>query len=363
MSGVDSTALASVYTDFRGTAKLKASAAADGRAARRETAEQFEALFLQTMLKEMRKAGHGDALFGSDQLELYQDMLDKQLAISLSGSGGIGLADIIERQLGPAAAPAAVPSAVPVTAPATAPVAAPTLTSASAATSAAASATGSDSATSHAAPRARSLEFAGVLWSGRASASSADTGTKPHRQAADGPRAFLASMADAAERAAQRLGTSREVVLAVAALESGWGRHMANDASGRSSNNLFGIKADRRWQGDAVVASTQEYIDGQSGRFDEAFRRYDSAAESVEDFATFLLENPRYTTALEHAADSERFLVELQRAGYATDPNYARKLLGVLDTVHRHLGSSNENESMTQADTGDASFMHEANDG
>jgi flagellar protein FlgJ len=146
---------------------------------------------------------------------------------------------------------------------------------------------------------------------------------------------FLAPLVPHARRSAQRLGTTPEAVLAVAALETGWGRSMIKDAQGGNSHNLFGIKATSAAQ-PATNTITTEYIDGRPVNTEASFRVYADAAAAVDGFASFLLENPRYSNALQNAADPEQFLKELQVAGYATDPYYADKAISVMKQIQNH---------------------------
>jgi flagellar protein FlgJ len=136
-----------------------------------------------------------------------------------------------------------------------------------------------------------------------------------------------------AQRAAGELGVSPQALVAQAALETGWGRAVIQHNDGRSSHNLFGIKADARWGGEQVHVSSLEYVDGTVVRQRAAFRAYDSYADSFSDYVDFLKSNPRYGNALNHAHDPVAFTQALQRAGYATDPEYAQKIQGILGSA------------------------------
>ena len=133
-----------------------------------------------------------------------------------------------------------------------------------------------------------------------------------------------------AREGAARLGVEPEVLVAQAALETGWGQKVIRHADGRSSFNLFGIKADAQWDGERVTVSTLEYKDGVASRQRAAFRSYDSLAESVSDYVNFLRTNPRYQSALSQASDPEAFLSGLKDAGYATDPDYVGKISAIM---------------------------------
>lgn len=142
-------------------------------------------------------------------------------------------------------------------------------------------------------------------------------------------RAFVAAIAPAAREAAEHLGVAPELVVAHAALESGWGRQPPRQADGHSSHNLFGIKAARGWRGDVVRAMTTEFEDGTAVKATEPFRSYADADAAFRDYTRLLLENPRYRAALNTGGDARAFAEGLMRGGYATDPAYADKLVRV----------------------------------
>ncbi len=139
-------------------------------------------------------------------------------------------------------------------------------------------------------------------------------------------------LAPAARKAARRLGLPPEALLAQAALETGWGAHVMRRPDGASSHNLFGIKADGRWSGERVSVTTLEYKDGVALKTRADFRAYDDWADSFEDYVRFVRDNPRYRRALQATDDAGRYFEELQRAGYATDPAYARKIRRILES-------------------------------
>jgi flagellar protein FlgJ len=151
--------------------------------------------------------------------------------------------------------------------------------------------------------------------------------------AAPAPADFVRALTPWAEEAGRRLGVAPDTVIAHAALESGWGRHVPS-ANGRSSFNLFGVKAQPDWRGGAVNAATTEYVDGAPQRVSAGFRRYASAAAGVADYARLLSENSRYAGVLNTGADVTAFATALQRGGYATDPDYVRKLVATAAAVH-----------------------------
>jgi len=146
----------------------------------------------------------------------------------------------------------------------------------------------------------------------------------------DSQEGFIENIWPLAEQAGQELGVPPHVIMAQAALETGWGKHIAQSASGHSSHNLFNIKADERWQGPKVVVDTLEYDNGIARRQKSAFRAYNSYADSVRDYVDFLKTNPRYERTLTKSETAEDFAHNLHQAGYATDPAYARKLIDIM---------------------------------
>jgi len=290
----------SVYTDFRGLAQLRHKAASDTPAALQEVGKHFEALFIQMMLQSMRQASPGDPLLGGKEGEMYRDLFDKQISENLSSHGGLGLADIIVRQLRhdtqsqqPAAANVAqTPGSVDM--------------------QAASTENSAGNTVSYVSPAA----FVKDIW--------------PH-----------------AQDAAQQLGVDPQVLVAQAALETGWGRGIIQHPDGRSSHNLFGIKAGGSWQKETVTVPTLEYRDGLAVKERASFRSYDSLAASFQDYVQFLKSNPRYKDALMQAGDPGKFSGALQEAGYASDPRYAEKIGNVLggDTLTAALSALKLNDA------------------
>lgn len=277
---------ARVYADFAGLNSLKSTAGTNDPAAIRQVAKQFESLFARMMIKSMRDAVGTDPIFGSDQQQTYQSMFDDQLSIELTRGHGLGLADMLIRQLqhmGVASTDAEV---------GTGHDASPTTGSAS-----------------PAAPRN----------------SAAISPRSPPASSAD-QASFIRDLWPEAERAAQQLGVDPRGLLAQAALETNWGRSVPLDPGGRSSNNLFGMKATPEWRGAIVSAVTQEFQNGTAAAGVAQFRAYGSRADNFRDYVTMLSSNPRYSAALHTGSDVHAFATGLQRGGYATDPDYARKV-------------------------------------
>lgn len=301
------------FADLQGLGALRREAAAgDSPKARRAVAEQFEALFLNLMLKQMRDASVFDGgLVDRERMAFHEGMLDQQLALTLSRGRGIGLADSIMRAFGEApAAPASAPSTPQTIAPtastphATSSAIAPTSTPISTSTSA-----------TSAAPAART----------------ASPKTAPPADFRPGtPDAFVDAVWPHAEKAARELGVPPDVLVAQAALETGWGRSMIRGRDGTASFNLFGIKAGAGWDGARAVVTTLEFEGGVPQPRREPFRVYANVGDSFDDYVALVKGRSRYSQALD-AATPEDYVRALQAGGYATDPHYADKILAIVD--------------------------------
>lgn len=313
--------------------QLRSQAARSPEKALKGAAQQFEALFLNTLLKSMRDANSGDGLFDSEQTKLYTSMLDQQFAQTLS-KRGIGLAEMMVKQLGQQAESASDTSNSTIAPALSEPPAKPPQVSSSLeprrldlalnSGSPAASPTPSNSPTKSEAKYAPAVVAASAqepdgfkLAMGKDSASS--------------PREFVERLAPHAREVAAELGIPEKFLIGHAALESGWGRREPRFADGSSSHNLFGIKADRSWTGPVVEITTTEYVNGRREIVKDQFRAYASYADSLRDYAEFLRSNPRYAHVLDGQRDALGFARGLQSAGYATDPRYAEKLAGVIN--------------------------------
>ncbi|MEW6293661.1 MAG: flagellar assembly peptidoglycan hydrolase FlgJ [Pseudomonadota bacterium] len=296
--------------DVQALAKIKTDLRKDDPEALKATARQFEAVFLQMVLKSMRAATPQTGPFDSDQTRFYQELLDSQLAQAMAAKGGTGLAAVIERQLSRAAAPQSLsgeegfPLAPPLRSmPFNVPRAYPLPDGGKP-------------------PPAIPLEGSPVrpsLIEGAASA------VPP-------APTFLAGVWPHAVAASRTTGIPAQFLVGHAALESGWGKFEPRFADGRPSHNLFGIKAGASWTGAVVEASTTEYVNGIPEKRIERFRAYGSHAEAFQDYAQLLAQSPRYA-AVVGSRDAASFAQGLQRAGYATDPAYASKLERVIGSL------------------------------
>jgi flagellar protein FlgJ len=273
--------------DARGLDALRLQAKQDPQQALKGVSQQFEAVFLHTLLKTMREATPQDGPMDSDQTRSYTAMLDQQMAQSLS-SRGIGLADVMLRQL--TRSRVAVPDAE-----------------------------SARQATRAPAPGANPVASAARVVAG-------ELKVEDLRHGED----FLARMKEAALQASVATGIPARFLLGQAALESGWGKHEIRAADGSPSHNLFGIKAGKNWKGASVEVMTTEYLDGAPRKILQRFRAYGSYAEAFQDYAALLNGNRRYAAVLRQT-DGAAFAQGLQRAGYATDPRYADKLTSILN--------------------------------
>lgn len=257
--------------DVQGLSRVRRSAAEDPQRALHNAAAQFEALFLHQMLKSMRDATPRADLTDSSSLRFHESLLDQQLSVHLAGRG-TGLAEQLVRQL-TGDTPVAPPK---------------------------------------------------PLW-----------GAAPVQRAATGGGAagFVERLAPAAQAAASRTGVPAKLIIAQAALETGWGRHEIRTADGRNSHNLFGIKAGSDWHGETTQVITHEYVNGERVRVTDHFRVYDSLEAALTDHGRLLTQHERYA-GVRAAADDMAAARALQAGGYATDPAYADKLIAVMRGIN-----------------------------
>ncbi|MCW5657934.1 MAG: flagellar assembly peptidoglycan hydrolase FlgJ [Burkholderiaceae bacterium] len=276
--------------DARSLQALRHEAARDPKVAAKEAAKQFEALFMQELMKSMRAAQVGSGLFDNDASRMGTEMLDAQMATSFAGRPG-GLSEMIARQLerqmglNPGPIPKLDTQAL-------------------------------------------------VLQTPEQAARAARAPRIPEKTAA----AFVQQHEQAAAAAERASGIPASFMLAQAGHESGWGRHEIKRADGTPAHNLFGIKAGANWKGPVAEVTTTEYVNGEPRRMVQRFRAYASHAESFADYAALMKTQPRYQAVVAAGNDPRAFAQGLQRAGYATDPRYADKLSGAIATTQRLRG-------------------------
>jgi flagellar protein FlgJ len=314
------------FLDVNGLNSIRQDAKSGDKAGKKDAleqaAKQFEAIFMQMLMKSMRKAQEvleSDSPFNSESTKFYRDMHDQQMSLELSNNGALGLSELIVRQLGG----------------------------------------DSENFTPHNILRSDgNLDSRGSLRISEPALlsnistvndSSAHQGSSKDRQTNgsiaaqavsmmqsptfEQPKDFVSALTADAKRVQDKINVPFEVVIAQAALETGWGQKIIKTNSGESSNNLFNIKADSRWAGEKTHKETLEFENGAMVKKREPFRVYESIGQSVDDYLNLLTKSERYQGALENSANVEQFLHNLQSAGYATDPDYAKKIIGTLRTV------------------------------
>jgi flagellar protein FlgJ len=271
--------------------QLNQLAGRDSRAAIRETARQFEALFMRELLKSMREATTSSGLMGDESAGLGSQMLDEQWALKMTGLPR-GLGEMIERQLMQQTQGADAPAS-----------------------------TG---------PAAASVP-----------AAAAAAARPPFATPSPSQASFVAQHRQAAQQVERESGIPASFMIGKAAHETGWGRSPIRNADGSDSFNLFGIKATPGWRGRVAEVTTTEYVNGAPQRMVQRFRAYDNAVDAFRDYARLIGRSPRYAEVMQNLHSPRAFAQEVQQAGYATDPRYAAKLERVINAtvnVKRALG-------------------------
>lgn len=302
-----------VAFDANGLNNLKQAARENSPEAIKEVAKQFEAIFMNMMLKSMREASPQDSPFDNEQSRTFTTMLDQQLSNNLA-SKGLGLADVLARQLSK--------NGYDIT---------NTL----------------EQAVTDRPPASETRSSLGATLITNPLLNTASATLKQTNKVVEINRAptsnplnqspnvsdFQKRMTHHAEAASLATGIPAHLMLGQAALESGWGKRELKGIDGTLSNNLFGIKATGNWNGKVIEATTTEYINGIKQKRIEKFRAYDSYEDSFKDFANLMRSNPRYENVMANLHSPQGYAQAMQQAGYATDPNYAAKLSDVIQTV------------------------------
>jgi flagellar protein FlgJ len=238
-----------------------------------KVARQFESLFVNMMLKSMRAANQvwaEDNYLNTFETRMYQDMLDEQISISIADTQSIGLADLMMMQLDKSRHSVLRPG---VELPASSPV---------------------------------------------------------RKAAFTSPEDFFSTLRPLADREARRMDVDPKFLLAQAALETGWGKSVVQSPVTGNSHNVFGIKADSDWGGERIVIDSLEVEQGVARQVRSPFRAYASYADSFRDYADFVMGDARYRDVAGSGTDDVAFARGLAKGGYATDPEYADKILRVL---------------------------------
>jgi flagellar protein FlgJ len=268
-------------------------------------------------------------MFGSDQQQMYQDMADSQLSIQMAKGRGLGLADMLVRQLQKMGVKGANAAGAGTSADASA-----GSTNGVAGSSAIGALAGRTSAVGTSAAGTASGSSTAAAGKAAAAAYSATERASTTSSASEAAKTnFVQDLWPQAEQAGLLLGVDPRHLIAQAALETNWGRNIPQDATGSSSNNLFGMKASSDWSGAAVTRSTQEFQGGVATTTAAQFKAYATPAQSFQDYVSLLRSSPRYSSALNTGGDVHAFASALQRGGYATDPEYANKIAAVATAV------------------------------
>ena len=294
-SSAPSSARQALAVDTRSLNNLKLEAGQNSPDAAKEAAKQFESLFMRELIKSMREATMKSGLLDGAPGDLGSDMLDQQLSVQMSGQPG-GLSEAIARQLSRQMGVAEPTFSVPST------LSLPQVTG-----------------------------RAGVAT--KAAVSPINTTTPAPKGRDD----FVQHLSSTAEAVAKESGIPASFMLGQAGHETGWGRSEIRNKDGSTSFNLFGIKAGKGWTGKVAEVTTTEYINGVPRKVVAKFRAYDSYEDSFRDYARLITDNPRYEKAQATArtGSAVAYAAELQKAGYATDPEYARKLSGAIQSALR----------------------------
>ena len=296
----DSRLMSSAAWDAQSLNELKSKAGQDPQANLRPVARQVEGMFVQMMLKSMREALPKDGIFSSDSTRLYTSMYDQQIAQQMTAGKGLGLADMMVKQMAgdqspvdPADQMQQVPMKFPL-----------------------------ETVTSYQNQALTQLVR-------KAMPKAPDDSDEP---LTGDSKDFLAQLSLPARLASQQSGVPHHLILAQAALESGWGQRQIPRENGEPSFNIFGVKATPNWKGPTTEITTTEYENGEAVKVKAKFRVYSSYLEALSDYVGMLTRNKRYA-AVTNAATAEQGAQALQNAGYATDPNYARKLTSMIQQL------------------------------
>ena len=285
--------------DTQNLDKLKLAAKNDPQGQIKTVAKQFEGLFVQMMLKSMRAALPQDGILDSESTHMYTSMYDQQIAQDMS-SKGLGMADMMVKQLtGGNTEPSETAGTVPMAL---------------------------DKEMIQSLPVQVMEQY---LRKVIPTAPDRTTGGAPLGQDSG---QFVSQLSGPAKAASEESGIPHQLIVAQAALESGWGQREIPTADGKHSYNLFGIKAGSSWDGPTTTVTTTEYVDGVAKKVQASFRVYGSYLEGIADYVKMLTTNPRYAQVAA-ANTPEEAAHALQAAGYATDPAYAQKLVSVIQKI------------------------------
>lgn len=288
----DTQSLSNAAYDSQSLNNLKRLAGNDPQAHAKDVAKQVEGMFVQMMMKSMRDALPKDGLFNTEQSRMFTSMYDQQMAQQIA-QRGLGLADTIVKQMLGAQPPDESAGTVPMLL---------------------------DKNTLNTLPPLAMEQMV---------RRAVPKMPQPSASMSGGSRDFIAQLTQPAQAASAASGIPHHLIMAQAALESGWGQRQIMTADGRPSFNIFGIKATGNWQGDTTEITTTEFENGVAKKVKASFRVYGSYFEALSDYVKLISNNPRYA-AVANASSAEQGAHALQKAGYATDPKYAEKLVSMI---------------------------------
>ncbi len=303
--------------DMQGVDALRHTVRSSPEEGARQVSRQFEALFMNMVLKSMREASPSSGLLQSQNEKVYMSMLDQQLSQNLSGRG-VGLAEAMFAQLHRPVVPDAPDGEIAGGAMSLAPRAGLPVAPQSGIPIGSSPTSGALPA-----PRSAPVDLSAYQVNGARPAPAAVASLQGNVDS------FVNRMGSSAQAASEASGVPAPLILAQAALESGWGKREIRGDDGTQSFNLFGIKADRSWKGPTVETLTTEFVDGEPQKVRAKFRAYASYDEAFTDYAKFITRNPRYAGVLA-TDDPAEAAHGLQKAGYATDPQYGQKLVRIM---------------------------------
>ncbi|MBD2821543.1 flagellar assembly peptidoglycan hydrolase FlgJ [Xenorhabdus sp. 42] len=291
--------------DVNSLNSLKAKLSEDPQQGLRQVAQQLEGVFVQMMLKSMRSSLPQDGILNTEQTRFYTSMYDQQIAQDLSQKG-LGFADMIVKQFSSANDIPGEPAGTQMM-----PL---------------------DNEILHTLPRQALEQFIRRAMPENTSSSFFANGVGKSAPLPMNSANFVSTLSLPAQLASQQSGIPHLLIIAQAALESGWGQREILTAEGKPSHNLFGIKAGKNWKGPVTNIMTTEFIDGKPKKMQDNFRVYGSYVEAIEDYVKLLTENPRYAKVAQ-STTAEQGAYSLQDAGYATDPGYAKKLVSLIQQL------------------------------
>jgi peptidoglycan hydrolase FlgJ len=308
--------------DFSSISQLKRNAISGTSDSIKQVADQFETLFINMMMQSMRKTIPNGGLFNQSAMQLFTSMFDQQIAQQTAGKG-FGLANVIAKQLNNQPNTSANINAQP-------------QTNNNQPNMRLAQSLFSDNQ-SNLSPAALGQmlyqqQKANNLTKANINALSQQTPLNDLDK--DPITQFITEWFEPAQKASKASGIPYEVIIAQAALETGWGKKQIKTTDNQPSHNYFGIKATSSWKGHSTRLTTQEFLNNNMIKIKDDFRVYRNKQHALTDYLDLLTKNPRYK-AVVNAPDARTAAKALQDAQYATDPNYSDKLIQIISRIEQ----------------------------